>query len=88
MAVIGLTGLLGVGSSDISNLFSNGLGWSAGANLLSPLFEWGKNARRVDIERERAKQYMLRYEKTVLFPIDFTFIFKFIIQKIILLTFI
>jgi len=63
---ISLTGLLGVGSSDISNLFSNGLGWSAGANLLSPLFEWGKNARRVDIERERAKQYMLRYEKTVL----------------------
>ena len=63
---ISLTGLLGVGSSDMSNLISNGLGWSAGANLISPLFEWGKNARRVDVERERAKQYLLSYEKNVL----------------------
>ncbi|MFD1293981.1 efflux transporter outer membrane subunit [Lutibacter holmesii] len=63
---ISLTGLLGVGSSDISNLISNGLGWGAGASLLSPLFEWGKNARRVDIERERANQYLLSYEKNVL----------------------
>lgn len=63
---ISLTGLLGVGSSDISNLVSNGLGWNAGASLLSPLFEWGKNIRRVDIERERANQYLLSYEKNVL----------------------
>ena len=63
---ISLTGMLGVGSSDLSNLLSNGLGWSAGASLLGPLFEWGKNARRVDIERELAKQYLLEYERTVL----------------------
>ncbi len=63
---ISLTGVLGVGSSDLSNLLSNGLGWSAGASLLGPLFEWGKNARRVDIERELAKQYLLEYERTVL----------------------
>ena len=63
---ISLTGLLGVGSSDMSNLLSNGLGWGAGANLLGPVFEWGKNARRVDIERERAKQYLLSYERDVL----------------------
>jgi multidrug efflux system outer membrane protein len=63
---ISLTGLLGVGSSDMSLIISNGLGWGAGASLLSPLFEWGKNARRVDIERERAKQYLLNYEKNVL----------------------
>ena len=63
---ISLTGMLGLGSADLSNLLSNGLGWSAGASLLSPLFEWGKNARRVDIERELAKQYLLEYERTVL----------------------
>jgi len=63
---ISLTGVLGVGSSDLSNLLSNGLGWSAGASLLAPLFEWGKNARRVDIERELANQYLLEYERTVL----------------------
>ena len=63
---ISLTGLLGLGSADLSNLVSNGLGWSAGASLLGPVFEWGKNARRVDIERELAKQYLYDYENTVL----------------------
>jgi multidrug efflux system outer membrane protein len=63
---ISLTGMLGLGSTDLSNLLSNGLGWSAGAGLLGPLFEWGKNARRVDIEREMAKQYLYDYENTVL----------------------
>jgi len=63
---ISLTGMLGLGSNDLSNLVSNGLGWSAGASLLGPLFEWGKNARRVDIEREIAKQALLSYENTVL----------------------
>lgn len=63
---ISLTGLLGLGSNDLSDLVSNGLGWSAGASLLGPLFEWGKNARRVDMEREKAKQSLLTYENTVL----------------------
>ena len=63
---ISLTGLLGLGSTDLSSLVSNGLGWSVGAGLVSPLFEWGKNVRRVDMERERAKQSLLIYENTVL----------------------
>jgi len=63
---ISLTGILGIGSSEMSSLISNGLGWSAGASLLGPLFEWGKNARRVDMEREKAKQSLLSYENTVL----------------------
>jgi len=63
---ISLTGLLGVGSTDLSNLVSNGLGWSAGASLVGPLFEWGKNIRRVDIERERANQALLEYEFSVI----------------------
>ena len=63
---ISLTGFLGVGSNDLGNLLDNGLGWSAGASLMGPLFEWGKNARRVDIERELARQSLLSYENTVL----------------------
>jgi len=63
---ISLTGLLGIGSTELSSLVSNGLGWSAGASLLGPLFEWGKNVRRVDMEREKAKQSLLTYENTVL----------------------
>ena len=63
---ISLTGLLGVGSNDLGDLLDSGLGWSAGASLMGPLFEWGKNARRVDIERELARQSLLSYENTVL----------------------
>ena len=63
---ISLTGLLGLGSSDLSNLVSNGLGWTACAGLGAPLFEWGKNKKRVDIERENAYQSLLFYENTVL----------------------
>lgn len=63
---ISLTGMLGVGSNDLSTLLDNGLGWSAGASLLGPLFEWGKNVRRVDIEREIARQSLFSYENTVL----------------------
>ena len=63
---ISLTGLLGVGSTEMSSIITNGLGWGAGASLLSPIFDWGKNARRVDIERARAQQYLLSYEKSVI----------------------
>ena len=63
---ISLTGMLGLGSSDLSNLVSNGLGWTAGAGLGAPLFEWGKNKKRVDIERENAYQSLLFYENIVL----------------------
>ena len=63
---ISLTGLLGAGSNDLGDLLDNGLGWSAGAGLMGPLFEWGKNVRRVDIERELARQSLLSYENTVL----------------------
>ncbi len=63
---ISLTGLVGLGSNDLSNLVSNGLGWSVGGNLTAPLFEWGKNKTRVEIEREKTKQALYSYENIVL----------------------
>lgn len=63
---ISLTGLLGVGSGELSTLLDAGLGWGAAAGITGPLFEWGKNARRVDIAREVAKQSLLNYEYTVI----------------------
>lgn len=63
---ISLTGLLGVGSTDLSTVLSSGLGWGAGASLTAPLFEWGKNVRRVDIEREKTRQALFSYEYSVL----------------------
>ncbi|MDT0554279.1 efflux transporter outer membrane subunit [Urechidicola vernalis] len=63
---ISLTGLLGTGSTELSTLLDNGLGWGISAGITGPLFQFGKNARRVDIEREKAKQSLLTYEYTVL----------------------
>ena len=63
---ISLTGLLGVASGDISSLLSNGAAFAGGANLLGPLFEFGKNKRRVEVERKRTEQVLYEYERTVI----------------------
>ena len=49
---ISLTGLLGIASASLSGITiaDNGV-WSASAGLLGPIFEFGKNKRRVEIER-------------------------------------
>jgi multidrug efflux system outer membrane protein len=63
---ISLTGLFGVASTDISSLTANGAAFNAGATLLGPLFEFGKNKRRVEIERKKAEQALFEYERTVI----------------------
>jgi outer membrane protein, multidrug efflux system len=69
---ISLTGLLGVASTDLSAFTSSGAAWTggtawnAGASLLGPLLNFGKNKRRVEIETYKAEQAVLEYEKTVI----------------------
>lgn len=63
---INLTGLLGVASSDLFGVTGANLGWSVGAGLTAPLFHFGRNKRRVDIERKKAEQVNLQYEQTLL----------------------
>lgn len=63
---ISLTGLLGLGSPDLSDLNMNGLGWNIAGGLFMPLFEWNKNKRRVQLERARTTQALLEYEQTIL----------------------
>ena len=63
---ISLTGILGVASSDVSNLTANPAAWAIGGSLLGPLFEFGKNKRRVEIERKITEQVMFEYERTVI----------------------
>ncbi len=63
---ISVTGLLGVASNEISTLTTNGLAWNAGASLLGPLFEFGKNKKRVEVERHKAEQALYEYERTVI----------------------
>ena len=61
-----LTGLLGLSSNELSTVLDNGLGWGASASITGPIFNFGKNKKRVDIAREVAKQSLLSYENTVL----------------------
>lgn len=64
---ISLTGLLGLASTDLSAFNADdALMGSVGAGLFGPIFQFGKNKRRVDAERERTEQMRLNYEKAVL----------------------
>ena len=64
---LALTGSLGVESGELSDLTSGeATFWSLGANLFGPIFEFGKNKRRVEVEKARTEQAVLQYEFTVL----------------------
>jgi multidrug efflux system outer membrane protein len=63
---ISLTGLLGGASSELSAFTTGGMAWSAGASLLGPLFQFGKNKRRVENYRHLAEAARLNYEYTVI----------------------
>ncbi|MCK4990309.1 MAG: TolC family protein, partial [Bacteroidales bacterium] len=62
-----ITGALGVASGDLSTLLSSdALMYSVGGSILGPIFNWGKNKRRVEIQKETASQALYRYEQAVL----------------------
>lgn len=62
-----ITGAFGAASSDLSSLLTNdAVIWSTAGGITGPIFQFGKNKRRVQIERERAEQALLSYENNVL----------------------
>jgi multidrug efflux system outer membrane protein len=64
---LSLTGFLGFESQELSELIDSDTDtWSLGGSLLGPIFEFGKNKRRVEIERALTEQVILEYEKAVL----------------------
>jgi multidrug efflux system outer membrane protein len=64
---ISISGMLGAASSELSNFFTgDAFVWSVGAGIFGPIFEFGKNKRRVQIERERMIQDSLYYAQTVI----------------------
>jgi multidrug efflux system outer membrane protein len=52
-------------STDLTNLNAFGLGWSVGGTLLGPVFQFGKNKKRVEMAQADANAALLNYEKTV-----------------------
>jgi len=63
---LSLTGLLGVASSELSGLTTAGLGWSASGIIFGPLFNFGKNKRRVEIEKANTIAALRIYESVAL----------------------
>lgn len=63
---ISLTGLLGVASDDISEITNSDAMFNIGGSLLGPLFEFGKNKKRVEIERLITEQVLYDYEFVVI----------------------
>lgn len=62
-----ITAALGVASTNLSSLVSGeALIYSVGGSILGPIFNFGKNKRRVDIQRAVAEQALQDYEKSVL----------------------
>ena len=63
---ISLTGTLGVATTDLGSLTTDGGVWSVGGQLLGPLIDFDKNKRRVEIEEQKTQQALYEYENTVL----------------------
>lgn len=60
-----ITGLFGVASPELSTAALNAA-WSASGSLLGPIFNFGKNKRRVEVERKKTEQAYLMYDQAVL----------------------
>jgi len=64
---ISLTGVFGLSSAELSSfLTGESVIWGVGGTLLGPIFNFGKNKRRVEIENERTLQAAYSYENSVL----------------------
>ena len=62
LPTIGLTGNIGGASSSLSNLLdSNNVGWTAGTNLLAPLFDGGVRRSQVDIATAEQEQSLAAF---------------------------
>ena len=64
---IALTGSFGTTSTDFDTLFEGpSTSWNIIGNLLQPIFNAGKNRRRVEITESRQRQTLYAYERTIL----------------------
>jgi multidrug efflux system outer membrane protein len=59
---LNITGLLGYASNDLFALNTGGLAWAVAGSLTGPIFQFGKNKRRVDIERANTEAALRNYE--------------------------
>ncbi|MHC5065704.1 MAG: efflux transporter outer membrane subunit [Planctomycetota bacterium] len=64
---VSLTGTFGLASEDLDDLLTNRAKfWSVGGQFTGPLFEFGRNIRRIEVEEAITEQAVLEYERSVL----------------------
>lgn len=63
---LNITGLLGYASNDLTSLTTGGLAWAVAGSITGPIFQFGKNKRRVEIETFNTKVALIEYENTTL----------------------
>ncbi len=64
---LSLTGFLGMATPQLSTIADPAsLALGISGNLMGPIFEFGKNKRRVESQKYRTEQYNYQYQKTVL----------------------
>ena len=64
---ISLTGSFGFASTDLGDLLdSSSQSWNVFAGLLQPIFNSGKNKRRVEVRQSQTRQAVLEYERALL----------------------
>jgi len=62
-----LTGAFGYRSRELEDVLSSGAEtWSLAANLVGPIFEFGRNRRRIEAEEARTRAAVAEYERAVL----------------------
>ena len=66
LPAITLTGSLGVATTELADMVTDGGVWSVGGQLLGPLINFGKNKRRVEIEEQKMQQALYQFENAVL----------------------
>lgn len=60
-----LTGLFGAASPELT-FSAASAAWSVSGGILGPIFNFNKNKRRVEIERQRYQQALMDYDQTLL----------------------
>ncbi len=63
---LNITGLLGYASNDLLSFNAGGAAWAVAGSLTGPLFEFGKNKRRVEVEKYKTEAALKEYENVTL----------------------
>jgi multidrug efflux system outer membrane protein len=64
---ISLTGSFGVASTDLGELLDgDSVSWNLFGSIVQPIFNAGRNRRRVEVQESRTRQAVHQYERTVL----------------------